>query len=185
MSHSPYEDWLLSEDRLPPADRRELEGHLAICPRCQHMAEAWSEARRALGQAPMVAPAAGFVDRWQVTRTNYERTRRRRFLLIGLLTVIGAATVLALTVLGQGVPTGLALPSLGSLLSIVAQWMVNVSALYYIGRSLMVSLWNTLNPAVALAGWSLSLGGSLALCFVWVALVYRLNWAQAQKGARR
>jgi hypothetical protein len=79
MSHQPFETWILDHDRgiLSTEDRRELQAHLATCTQCQRLERRWQSVHQELRAHPMVAPAAGFTQRWQ-TGLAERRAREQR-----------------------------------------------------------------------------------------------------------
>ena len=65
MNHQPFENWLLSEEPLPPDDTLALEEHLEICQHCQNLQGAWSGVVDLFQDVPDMEPAPGFMVRWQ------------------------------------------------------------------------------------------------------------------------
>lgn len=92
-----YGEWMsLAQDgMLNSTQTRLLHTHLAACPPCQTEWEAMTFVSRMFRATPMVAPAPGFVARFQ-TRLAYREEQRRR-MMIWLLLGIGAFALLALT----------------------------------------------------------------------------------------
>jgi hypothetical protein len=84
MDHRPYEDWLLERKDLTTSERRQLNAHLQEC----HACTALAEVELALKSVKVVAPAAGFTDRFQVHLAARKNALRRRtfwgFLVLAL-----------------------------------------------------------------------------------------------------
>lgn len=91
MDHRPYEDYLLDDQRLTPAQEQDLQNHLRTCPDCAALAHA----NLALRAAPVAAPTKGFSQRFQ-TRLAAERQLQHRRAQIGsLLLALAGASLLA------------------------------------------------------------------------------------------
>src|SRR3989304_1682963 len=97
MPHQPFEEWLLAAPGLPPTGAAKLDPHLRDGPPCRALATGWAEAERRLEAAPLLAPEAGFAERWQATLAVREVAQRRwqAWLVLGL----SLAGALALAVL--------------------------------------------------------------------------------------
>ncbi len=74
MDHRPFEDWLLDNQPLTIDQKRQLNTHLQTCSSCTALAEV----NLALKSVRLVAPAAGFADRFQVRLAARKQTLRRR-----------------------------------------------------------------------------------------------------------
>ena len=109
MKHRPFEDWLLEDQPLDPAQKRNLDAHLRNCEICSAIAES----NLALRSARVIAPAPGFSARWQERLVLARRAQRRRTLLGTLFFSLGGLTLLAL----------LAGPILVSLIGSPAEWI--------------------------------------------------------------
>jgi len=130
MKHRPFEDWLLEDQPLDPAQKRNLDAHLRNCEICSAIAES----NLALRSARVIAPAPGFSARWQERLVLARRAQRRRTLLGTLFFSLGGLILLAL----------LAGPILVSLIGSPAEWIsAMVRALLFI---------YTMTVAVAEAG---------------------------------
>jgi hypothetical protein len=90
MNHLPFEEWLLNDKNLTPAETRELDLHLRTCTHCT----ALSATGLALRSAPVVAPAAGFTLRFQQRLAAQKIAERRRKLWGMIVLVIGGAGLL-------------------------------------------------------------------------------------------
>jgi anti-sigma factor RsiW len=127
MNHRPFEDWLLDDQLLDPAHKRELDAHLRTCDVCSAIAES----NMALRSARVVAPAPGFTARFQERLVLARRAQRRRTLLGTLFFSLGGMLLLAL----------LAGPTLVSLLGSPAEWIsAMVRALLFIYTTVMAVL---------------------------------------------
>jgi len=109
MNHRPFEDWLLEDQPLDRAQKRELHAHLRNCEVCSALAES----NMALRSARVVAPAPGFSIRFQERLVLAHRAQRRRTLLGSLFFSLGGLVLLAL----------LAGPFLLSLIGSPAEWI--------------------------------------------------------------
>ena len=109
MNHRPFEDWLLDDQLLDPAQKRNLDAHLRDCNACTAIAES----NLALRSARIIAPAPGFTARFQERLVLARRAQRRRMLLGTLFFSLGGMVLLAL----------LAGPTLVSLIGSPAEWI--------------------------------------------------------------
>lgn len=109
MNHRPFEDWLLGDQHLEPAQKRELDNHLRECKPCTAIAEA----NLALRSARLVAPAPGFSVRFQERLALARKAQRRRNVLGSLLFGMGGLVLLA----------ALAGPTLFSVIGSPAEWL--------------------------------------------------------------
>jgi hypothetical protein len=120
MNHRPFEDWLLDDQLLDPAQKRELDTHLRTCNACSAIAES----NFALRSARVVGPAPGFATRFQERLVVARRAQRRRTLLGTLFFSLGGLTLMAL----------FAGPTLVSVVGSPAEWisaMVGISLFAY------------------------------------------------------
>ncbi|MBU4225914.1 MAG: hypothetical protein KKC71_08855 [Chloroflexi bacterium] len=158
MNHRPFEDWMLEDQTMTAEQKRELQAHLRMCTRCTALAEV----NLALGSAKVVAPAAGFADRFQVRLEAQRQAQRKRNFWGFLILVISVMTVLL----------WLAWPILKVLLdspvAFLSTWLSYLLSLWFwlqaLGQagSVLLRVIPTFVPpyvwalvAFALAGWSL------------------------------
>ncbi len=109
MNHRPFEDWLLEDQHLDPAQKRELDAHLRECKSCTAIAEA----NLALRSARLVTPAPGFSVRFQERLALTRAAQRRRTFIGSLLFGIGGLVLLGL----------LAGPTLFAFIGSPAEWL--------------------------------------------------------------
>ena len=83
MNHQPFEEWLLNDKNLTSTEKRELDLHLRMCTHCT----ALSATGLALRSANVVAPAPGFVMRFQ-QRLIAQKIAERRRKLWGMVVLI-------------------------------------------------------------------------------------------------
>ena len=165
MNHQPFEEWLLLDKNLTPAETRELDLHLRTCAHCTALAATGL----ALRSAPVVAPAAGFTLRFQQRLAAQKIAERRRKLwgmivllisgvgLLGWLTapylfVFFAAPVQWITAaIGYFLFVITSLQALTEVMAVLLRmmtdfippyiWMVLLSALAGLGLLWTVSIW--------------------------------------------
>lgn len=90
MNHQPFEEWLLNDKNLTPAEKRELDLHLRMCSHCT----ALSATGLALRSANVVAPAAGFTVRFQQRLIAQKIAERRRKLWGMVVLILGGVGLL-------------------------------------------------------------------------------------------
>lgn len=91
MNHQPFEEWLLNDKNLTPTEKRELDLHLRTCVHCT----ALSATGLALRSTSVVAPAPGFVMRFQQRLAAQRVMERRRRLWGVIVLVLSGAALLA------------------------------------------------------------------------------------------
>ena len=127
MSCQPFEDWLLNDKRLTGEEKREINSHLRICPRCA----AISETGFALRAARVIRPAPGFAARFE-SRLAAQKIAERRKRLWGLF---------LLTFAGIGLFSGLAAPYVYVIASAPVEWLTSAIGYFlFIVTSLQVVL---------------------------------------------
>lgn len=109
MNHQPFEEWLLEDKPLTPAEKREMDLHLRICPQCT----ALSATGLALRSARTLQPAPGFARRFEQRLAAQKITERRRRLW-GMLTLIFT---------GSGLFGVIAAPYIRSLAASPVDWL--------------------------------------------------------------
>lgn len=75
MGHQPFDTWIYERDELSLDQESQLTAHLAGCERCQSKAAALAQVDLMFETEPMMAPAAGFTQRW---KRRLERRQRRQ-----------------------------------------------------------------------------------------------------------
>lgn len=165
MKHQPFEDWLFSSEPLAPSETAALQAHLQNCDSCRQLSGAWIEVEDWLKRSPVVAPASGFVNRWQDRLAAEQQRLHRRQSLAMLGFSIGAAfllfsslVILTLPLLKE--PNVLFWTSLYRLMSIFS--VANTASDFLIG------LGRSLPAGVPLIGWVLLAGVLSELCVLWV-----------------
>jgi hypothetical protein len=165
MNHQPFEEWLLLDKNLTPAETRELDLHLRTCSHCT----ALSATGLALRSAPVVSPAAGFTLRFQQRLAAQKIAERRRKLwgmivlllsgvgLLGWLTApylfafFSAPVEWVTAAIGYFLFVVTSLQALTEVMAVLLRmvtefippyiWMVLVSALAGIGLLWTISIW--------------------------------------------
>jgi predicted anti-sigma-YlaC factor YlaD len=95
MKHHVFEDWLFNEDPLSPQEQEALREHLGECESCRTLSAAWSNVETKLREAEIIAPAAGFTNRWQARfQADRQRRQRKQSLTILGFSMAGAALLL-------------------------------------------------------------------------------------------
>jgi len=178
MDHLPFEAMLFDIKQLTSEQRAELETHLASCAACSDLARALSQMEQHLAGAASVAPADGFIQRFQVRL----QARRRRAIggLLGtsVIAVLAGFATLAV-VFGGDLLTALSPFVSGGLKSLVE--FLRIGSLFgLLGEFLSLLVENIIgeiSPAYLLAG-SVAFSGMLAL---WLLSLYRMNTQSVRK----
>ncbi len=183
MNH--YTDLLIPylDGELTAEEAAEVEAHLSQCAHCRAEQEALLSVDRLLSAAPMVAPPAHFVPRFQA---RLERRLHRRRAWLGV-TVIGLALALAAGLLAwSAADSGLALwrmlttsPLPGRFAATLPATLNGLAALFKISLLAMEGMMQAVRHPV-FWGWMSISAGVISL---WVQLVRRWMFApQPVKG---
>jgi len=98
-NHQPFEDWLLSDEHLTTRDALALQEHLKSCPACTTLGDALQAVGRELRNAVHLAPAPGFVSRWQDRLAERRLKQHRRQTFLSMFLSIGGAMALLVVLL--------------------------------------------------------------------------------------
>ena len=167
MNHRPFEDWLLDDQLLDPAQKRELDVHLRSCDTCSAIAES----NLALRSARVVGPAPGFTARFQERLVVARRAQRRRTLIGISFFSLGGMILLGL----------LAGPILLSVFDSPAEWlsaMVRASLFLYTTTIAVFEagsiLFRVLPGFMPPFGWLILLSTLSGLGLLWSVSIWRL-----------
>lgn len=169
--HQLFEEWLFSDKELPHHDTHTLEEHLETCDSCRQLSTSWTEAEAEIKTVPMLSPAPGFTERWQIRLAADRRKRQsKQNIAILIFSAVGAATLLILASL-------MVIPLFKSPWPFILTWAYQLATLYSIssvyGGALTVlvrSLVNLLPPLFWVA-LPLTLGG---LSLIWLLYYQKL-----------
>ncbi len=92
MNHRFFEEWLLSEKELDPAQKQRLDEHLQTCEKCQTLARAWQEVHMEIELSEWVMPQPGFAQRWQgkLAEDRQKKHQRHAFWAFTLSSAVAA-----------------------------------------------------------------------------------------------
>jgi len=158
MDHRPFEDWLLNNQALSVDENRQLNTHLQSCSTCSALAEV----NLALKSVKMVAPAAGFAERFLGRLEAQKKALRRRnfwgFLLL-TLSVSSGLTSVTLPVIKSLIQSPL--DWLAAWLSTVVSIWASLEALFQGGRVILkvipgfIPIYVWIVVLLVAGGWSL------------------------------
>lgn len=99
MDHEQVRSWILDGETEDADISRLAAEHLAHCDACQAFSEQWSGAKLALEARPVVAPQAGFRERWfeRLVLARHRRHRRQTALALSVC-AIGSLSTFAVMV---------------------------------------------------------------------------------------
>lgn len=176
MSHQPFETWILDQYDLPIEDRRSLQAHMETCQQCQRIFRKWQAAQRELRARKMVAPAPGFVARWQdgLAARRAREQRKQAWRIFTLF--VGAAMFVLLVLAGYVMTTS----SPGDWLAAFIR-SASASLSWFNLVTYVVRTWFSNTPVVLnIALWIYL---SITLCFLSLAWVFAL-WRTSNVGVR-
>ncbi len=117
MNHLPFEDWLLNDMPITPAQKRELDLHLRDCAYCSALAETG----RVLQSSRLASPAPGFSQRFQVRLAERKIAEQRRRLWGSIVFTLGGLLLLLFT-MGPYILSFFASPA--TWISVIVGWLV-------------------------------------------------------------
>lgn len=165
--HQLFEEWLFSDKDLPSRDRHALEVHLDECDSCRQLSNSWIEAEAAIKTAPMLAPAAGFSERWQMHLAADRRKKQsKQNIAILIFSAVGAATLLIVASL-------MFIPLFKSPWPFILTWTYQLATLYSIssvyGGALTVLVRSLINllPPLFWVALPLTFGGLSLIWFLY------------------
>jgi hypothetical protein len=172
MYHRPFEDWLLDEGPLTTEQDAALQEHLRSCASCLQLSQAWKKVEVDLHRAPILAPQAGFADRWQARLEVEQRKLHLRQVLAALgFSLAGAALLFGSRVL-------LALPVLSSPKLLLWAWVLRIVDLVsYAGelQETFLSLFDIRTGFIPIGGWVVLAGLFSMLAVVWIVALRLLT----------
>jgi len=170
MNHRPFEEWLLENQPLTPEQKQELRDHLKICTNCT----ALTEVDLALKSTRLVAPVAGFTDRFQL-RLAAERKHHRTLLLWGL-SLLGLIVILAVGVVIFELYTTWGNSPVQIFVTGMSWLVTMVSSIRTYGSIGLVLLKVTAR-IIPMSLWLTAAAGCFLLVFLWAASLWKLSYA--------
>jgi predicted anti-sigma-YlaC factor YlaD len=173
MNHRPFEDWLLSDEKLAPEQSRDLQDHLRACDRCRQLEAGLGSIAHLFHTAPAAAPAPGFTQRWQtrLAAQNLARQRRQTWVLFFLMTVV---SLVLLAWLGGQIVETLRSPVQIQLLK--ALYLSMLAAIVRFGQSIQ-DIARQIALGLPLLGLVAFTGITSFLCALWVVAYQQLTSA--------
>ena len=173
MNHRPFEDWLLDDQPLSPQQKSDLQAHIRSCASCAAIAES----NLTLHATRLVAPAAGFADRFRVRleRRRREQTWRQ---VAGTLVLVLGGFALAYWLAGPIVQEALRSPA-AWLTAVVGYFLFALTSLRVLSEAGAILL-KVLPAFITPAGWIGLTLGSAGLGFLWIVSIWRV--ARAPQG---
>lgn len=77
MEHQPFENWILSGDKLSASQTSELSDHLSICSHCASIKEGIASVEELFHSATFESPSPGFAQRFKLMAAQREEEARR------------------------------------------------------------------------------------------------------------
>ena len=168
MNHRPFEDWLLNEQQLTPAEKRDLSEHLRSCKYCSALAETGLELR----SVRRVSPAPGFTARFQ-QRLAAQRIAERRRKLWGLFVFLfgGVSLLLWLTA-----PILLALVnSPGQWITILISYFLFIVSSFETMADVLKVFLNVVPGFIPSYVWMVVLSALAGLGLLWTVSIWRFS----------
>lgn len=168
MNHQPFENWLLDDKVLTPAEKRELNVHLRECKTCTALAETGL----ALRSSRVASPKPGFAMRFQ-TKLAAQKVAERRRRLWGMIVLIFS---------GVGLAGWLLTPAIISFTSSPVEWLISAASFFlYLFSSLqafsdlfsvMARILPDFLPPYA---WMVIVSGLAGMGLLWTVSIWRFS----------
>lgn len=170
MNHRPFEDWLLENQSLTPAQKQELKNHLKTCASCT----ALTEVDLALKSTSQVAPRSGFTERFQLRLAAERKKHRTRQLwglgLLGLVILLSAGVVIfEFYTTWENSPVQILLAGMS--------WLVTMFSSVRTYGSIGFILLKVIARIIPLSLWLVAAGGGFLVIFVWATSLWKLSYA--------
>lgn len=173
MNHRFFEERLLTDDPLPPEERRLLENHLQTCERCRMLRAAWQETELELRIPQWVTPRPGFSSRWRERYQRQTALAQQRRALVGFLITSLLATLFAMPFLLL-----IASPAQPLWLRVMIA-LYNLSALFPVVEGITTFLLTVLRAIAQVLTLPLEIAigtAFLALTAVWLAMLRKFSF---------
>lgn len=170
MNHRPFEDWLLDDQPLDAQQGRDLQDHVRTCVACSAIAES----NMALHTTRVIAPPAGFSNRFTL-RLARRREEQRWQQIIGTLVLVLAGLVLTAVIAGPSLQEAITSPA-GWITAVVGYFLFIVTSARVLGEAGAVLL-RVLPSFISPAGWFVTLFALAGLGLVWGLSIRRFGRA--------
>ena len=171
MDHLPFEDWILDKNEMNNKDRNELNQHLLECNQCLELKNSWNQVETLLFQTPMVAPSAGFSERFSVKMAiKKEEVQRKQSIktLIAVGLTLFIITLLLVVLMVITYSAGEMIVGAVSTFTGFVQSFINF-------RNSALQIINNLPPILIIAGWLLLIVWGIILTPIWGITVWKVS----------
>ena len=175
MSHEPYEEWLLSGEELTADQQQSLSAHLATCPDCANILNAWQAVDQAIRSSPQVEPEPGFSIRWKERLADRQAAQQRRLTWIALFVCLGGALLM---IIGLALPEIHGLPSVFQILSTLIFTTAEAVVTLQTALAWVLSLLDGVPVFLTVLFWIAISTALLLWSLVWMIGIWRLPHLQ-------
>jgi anti-sigma factor RsiW len=170
MEHQPFETWIIDEIELNIEQKAAMDSHLAACPKCRGLSQAWSHVRERIETAPVALPAPGFSQRFQSSLAERQLRKqqlqvRRLFLFLVLGAALSFFTWIAI-LLASASPVDLLVAGF--------QTITQLFVSYDILQHGIVSLFFSVPIVIPIALWILITSALAILALIWAVSLWRI-----------
>jgi predicted anti-sigma-YlaC factor YlaD len=176
MNHQPFRGWLLADEDLTVEQSKALQEHLRECEDCRRLETSWKELEAVIDRSALLAPASGFVERWQIRLVEHQQHQQK---LRGWY-MIGATSLVVVFLLG------LALAQLWSLinapnvyLAAMFDRLMGVVTIYFTIQNVASSI-HIPAPLYSLAAMVFLSGMISFMSVLWLATYRKISLARRQ-----
>jgi hypothetical protein len=169
MVHQPFEKWIVEETPLTDEEEHLLRNHLQQCAECRRLQSNLQGLDDLLTKAAMVAPAAGFTQRWQAGLAEKRALKQRRQVRKFFLSILGAG-LLTLGVMGLYIAlTSSPVELVIRLMENASRTLINLDQLERFVSSIFVSL----PPFLSMGLWIVVASGLCLFTMIWIGALWR------------
>ncbi len=176
MNHQPFRSWLLSEDELTIEQSQALQSHLRDCVACRRIDSSWKELQAVIERSTELAPAPGFVDRWQVRLVEKKQHEQR---LRSWYTIGGTSLVVISLLVLVAVQIWALVEAPNAYIAAIFDQLMGILSIIFTIRNL-ASVIPVPEPVITLAVMVLLFGMISFMSVLWLATYRKISMARRE-----
>lgn len=178
MSHQPFEQWIFTVGELSSAEREKLNQHLEHCQHCRSLASAMADVENMFGDVAMIAPPAGFVERWTSRAKQANMLAlEKRYQWQSLIMLVAVSNGIVFFLAGMFFILNRLFSSpadlLITILNRIFAYYASLQAVQLVTWTLLKVLFDMIPPI----GWGVLLGSGMTGLIFWLILVRKLVYS--------
>lgn len=171
MDHQPFEKWIFEQEERTMEENTKLNQHLLECDQCEDLKSAWGQVETVLLQIRMVAPVAGFSQRFASRMVMNKELAQKK---LAIKTLIGIALISLLITLILSVIFFLTYSTGEIIVGAVSTFTGLVQSFIRL-RVMVVQFLHSIPTIAILFGWLLLFIWGLILTPLWGITVWKVS----------